>query len=68
MEKRKEKCKIIIKIYKKSYLKKKNKIYQYIKDRRHITWIIRLRIEYYILNKYLYYLNIINDLNCEYEK
>ena len=27
-----------------------------------------MKIKYYILNKYLYYLNIINDLNYKYKK
>src|SRR5947207_6710501 len=55
-------------MHKRSYLKQENKIYQHIKDRRHIAWIAKLRIRYYILNKYLHRLNIINDSNYECEK
>ena len=52
-------------MHKRPHLEQGDKIYQYIKDRRHIAWIARLRTEYYALNKYLHRLNIIDDPNCE---
>ena len=40
-------------------------IYNEINNRKHITWVARLRTGHCSLNKYLYRFNIIDDPKCE---
>ncbi len=48
-------------------ISKELEIYPKIQNRKYITWITRLWIEHYSLNKYLYHFNIIDSSEYEYE-
>ncbi len=52
-------------IHKRPHIATGTKLYQSIKNRKHIAWIARLRTGHCSLNKYLHRFHITDDSTCE---
>jgi len=64
----KENAQQLRRMHKRPQIEQGAKLYQSIKNRKHIAWIARLRTGHCSLNKYLHRFNIVDDPNCECEE